>query len=226
MAVDTGAAAAASRTLTRISACAERLARYMVWGGGALLMLAALVVTFDVIQRKISPYTGWNISGSDEISGYLFAIGTAWAFSFALLRRANVRVDALYLLMPRRVRAVLDVFGILMLSIFVFVVTWHAMQMFIHNASNWSKSITPLLTPLAIPQFFWMVGLVMFVLNLFLVLVRIALALATGDLLTVGTVAGARTQEEEFEEEMRSLHLERATLAAGAAGPHRETPKE
>jgi hypothetical protein len=93
-------------------------------------------------------------------------------------------------------------------------------------SSNWSKSITPLLTPLAIPQFFWMVGLVMFVLNLFLVLVRIALALATGDLLTVGTVAGARTQEEEFEEEMRSLHLERATLAAGAAGPHRETPKE
>jgi hypothetical protein len=66
----------------------------------------------------------------------------------------------------------------------------------------------------------------MFVLNLFLVLVRIALALASGDLLTVGTVAGARTQEEEFEEEMRSLHLERANLAAGSAGAHREAPKE
>ncbi|NJO34311.1 MAG: hypothetical protein HC869_15440 [Rhodospirillales bacterium] len=46
-----------------------------------------------------------------------------------------------------------------------------------------------------------------------------------GDLLTVGTVAGARTQEEEFEEEMRSLHLERRGFGA-APGPHREAPKE
>ena len=82
--------------------------------------------------------------------------------------------------------------------------------MFEHNAVNWSKSITPLLTPLAIPQFFWIVGLLLFVLNLFLVLLRAGLALALGDLMTVAVVAGARTQEEEFEEEMRSLHLDRA----------------
>jgi len=210
MAVSSSAVQEAAQVLARLNDHAARFARYMVWAGGALIMAAALVVTLDVLQRKISPYTGLSISGSDEISGYLFAISTAWAFSHALLHRANVRVDALYLMMPRPVRAYLDVAGILVLSIFVAVVTWYGMQMFIHNLTNWSKSITPLLTPLAIPQFFWVAGLVIFVLNLFLVLLRVMVALMLGDYATVGLAAGARTQEEEFEDEMRSLHLERA----------------
>ncbi len=209
MAIESSAAQGAAQFLARLADHAGRLARYLIWAGGALIVAAAVVVTLDVLQRKVSRLTGLNISGSDEISGYLFAISTTWAFSHALLHRANVRVDALYLLMPRPTRAVLDVIGILILSIFVAVVTWHGMQMFIHNLTNWSKSITPLLTPLAIPQFFWIAGLVIFVLNLFLVLLRVMLALLMRDYATIGMVAGARTQEEEFEEEMRSLHLER-----------------
>ena len=211
MAKDTGAIAGALRILARVSTYAERFARYAVWAGGVLMLIAAVVVTLDVLQRKISHLTGLSISGSDEISGYLFAISTSWAFSFALLHRANVRVDALYLVLPQKFRAVLDVFGTILLSIFIVVVTWHALQMFIHNAANWSKSITPLLTPLAIPQFFWIIGLILFVLNLFLVLLRAGLALTIGDLGTVASVAGARTQQEELEDELRSLHLDQAT---------------
>ena len=210
MAVESSSAVQeAARVLALLNDHAGRLARYLVWAGGALILVAAVVVTLDVLQRKISPYTGLSISGSDEISGYLFAISTAWAFSHALLHRANVRVDALYLLLPRPIRAYLDVLGILTLSIFVAVVTWYGMQMFIHNLTNWSKSITPLLTPLAIPQFFWAVGLVIFLINLFLVLLRVMVSLMLRDYATIGSVAGARTQEEEFEDEMRSLHLER-----------------
>jgi len=211
MANDTGAIQGALRILARVSTQAERFSRYTVWAGGVLMLIAAVVVTLDVLQRKVSHLTGLSISGSDEISGYLFAISTSWAFSFALLHRANVRVDALYLVLPRRIRAVLDVFGIILLSIFVAVVTWHALQMFIHNATNWSKSITPLLTPLAIPQFFWIIGLILFSLNLLLVLLRAGLALTVGDLATVSNVAGARTQQEELEEELRSLHIDVTT---------------
>jgi TRAP-type C4-dicarboxylate transport system permease small subunit len=209
MARESSAAREAAIFLAMLSEHAGRLARYMVWAGGALILAAAVIVTLDVLQRKVSHLTGLSISGSDEISGYLFAISTAWAFSHALLHRANVRVDAIYLMMPQPVRAYLDVLGILILSVFVAVVTWHGMQMFVHNLTNWSKSITPLLTPLAIPQFFWIAGLVIFVVNLFLVLLRVVLALLMRDYATIGAVAGARTQEEEFEDEMRSLHLER-----------------
>jgi len=225
MAIESSVAQGAAQYLTRLADFAGRFSRYMVWAGGALILVAALVVTLDVLQRKMSHFTGLSISGSDEISGYLFAISTTWAFSHALLHRANVRVDALYLLMPRPARAILDVIGTLILSIFVAVVTWHGMQMFIHNLTNWSKSITPLLTPLAIPQFFWIVGLVIFVVNLFLVLLRVVLALLVRDYVTIGTVAGARTQEEEFEDEMRSLHLERA--GGPVSAPQRQDdPKE
>jgi TRAP-type C4-dicarboxylate transport system permease small subunit len=220
MAIESSAAQGAAQFLARLADQAGRFARYLIWAGGALILVAAVVVTLDVLQRKVSRLTGLNISGSDEISGYLFAISTTWAFSHALLHRANVRVDALYLLMPRPARAIFDVIGILILSIFVAVVTWHGMQMFIHNLTNWSKSITPLLTPLAIPQFFWIAGLVIFVLNLFLVLLRVMLALLIRDYATIGMVAGARTQEEEFEEEMRSLHLERA--AGQTPAPQRQ----
>jgi TRAP-type C4-dicarboxylate transport system permease small subunit len=211
MANDTGAIQGALRILARVGTHAERFSRYTVWAGGVLMLIAAVVVTLDVLQRKVSHLTGLSISGSDEISGYLFAISTSWAFSFALLHRANVRVDALYLVLPRKLQAVLDVFGMILLSIFVVVVTWHALQMFIHNATNWSKSITPLLTPLAIPQFFWIIGLILFTLNLFLVLLRAGLALSIGDTGTVSAVAGARTQQEELEEELRSLDIKVAT---------------
>lgn len=224
MAVENGAAAAASQFLEKLSVHAERWARYMIWSGGVLMLVAAVVVTFDVLQRKVSHLTGLSISGSDEISGYLFAISTSWAFSFALLHRANVRVDALYLLLPRRFQSILDVTGTILLSIFVAIVSWHAMNMFIHNATEWSKSITPLLTPLAIPQFFWIAGLVIFLVNLFLVLLRVMLALLMGDHTTIGLVAGARTQQEEFEEELRSLHLDSET--APGAVQDQETPKE
>jgi len=224
MAVDNGAAAAASQVLARLSEHAERLARYLIWAGGVLMLIAAVVVTLDVLQRKVSHLTGLSISGSDEISGYLFAISTSWAFSFALLHRANVRVDALYLLVPRRFQSLLDVLGTILLSIFVAIVSWHAMNMFIHNATEWSKSITPLLTPLAIPQFFWIVGFVIFLMNLFLVLLRVMLALLMGDHLTIGRAAGARTQQEEFEEELRSLHLDKETPPG--AVQDQETPKE
>jgi TRAP-type C4-dicarboxylate transport system permease small subunit len=225
MAIESSAAQGAAQILARLADHAGRLARYLIWAGGALILVAAVVVTLDVLQRKVSRLTGLNISGSDEISGYLFAISTTWAFSHALLHRANVRVDALYLMMPRPTRAILDVIGILILSIFVAVVTWHGMQMFIHNLTNWSKSITPLLTPLAIPQFFWIAGLVIFVLNLFLVLLRAMLALLLRDYATIGAIAGARTQEEEFEDEMRSLHLERAD-GRPAAPQRQDDPME
>ena len=72
-----------------------------VWVGGAALMLSAIMVTLDVIARKIFSIT---ISGSDEISGYVFAAATTWAYSYCLLTRSNIRIDALYNLLSIRAR--------------------------------------------------------------------------------------------------------------------------
>ena len=78
------------------------LSRGAVWVGGFGLLIAAFVVTADVISRKVFNVT---MSGSDEISGYVFAAATAWAYSFALLHRANIRIDSLYNVLNLKVRA-------------------------------------------------------------------------------------------------------------------------
>lgn len=190
----------------------ETVSRYAVWAGGAMLIFAAFMVTTDVLIRAT---TGRSMGGSDEISGYLFAVSTSWAFAHALLHRVNVRVDALYLLMGRSVQAVLDVLGVATLAVLVFVVTWRAIWVFEYSASYWAKSITPMQTPLAIPQFFWLLGLLLFSATLIVVLLRCLIAVARWDRAAIERLVGARTLKEEVEEE---IHLSESRVDPGRNG--------
>jgi TRAP-type mannitol/chloroaromatic compound transport system permease small subunit len=182
----------------------EAVSRIAVWIGGAMLFFAAFMVTIDVLIRAT---TGRSMGGSDEISGYLLAISTSFAFSYALLHRINVRVDALYLTLRRPLQAILDVCGLLILTGFVIIVTWRAIELFTHSATYWAKSITPMQTPLAVPQFFWVAGFVLFTASLIAVLLRCVIALSRRDLETVAKLAGARTQIEEVDEEVHQSEL-------------------
>jgi TRAP-type C4-dicarboxylate transport system permease small subunit len=188
----------------------ETISRYAVWAGGAMLFFAAFMVTIDVIIRST---VGRSMGGSDEISGYLLAISTSWALAHALLHRVHVRVDAAYLLLGRAVQAVLDVFGLLVLTAFGLAVTWRAIGVFLYSASYWAKSITPMQTPLAIPQFFWVIGLVLFSITLVVLLLRCIVALVRRDEATIGRLAGARTQSEEVEEE---IHMTESRIEPGS----------
>ena len=181
---------------------AEHLSRYAVWIGGAMMIFAALLVTVDVILRK---FLSMTLGGADEISGYLFGIATAWAFSYALLHRVNVRIDALYLHFPAPVRAILDIVGLMLLALFVGVLTWRATLLFQDSLSFWSKSITPLQTPLAIPQFLWLAGLYLFFVTILLVLFTALAALLRGDVATVQRLTGVRTLDEEMAEETQGM---------------------
>lgn len=187
---------------TPILNATEKVARVAVWAGGAMMIFAACMVTVDVFLRKFFATT---LGGADEISGYLFAISTAWAFSYALLHRVNVRIDALYLHFPAWLRAVLDLFGTTLLAGFVGLLTYRAWFLFLDTWENWSRSITPLQTPLVYPQAFWLAGLGLFSLTLFLVILATAWALLRGDLAEVQRIAGVRTLDEEVEEETHGI---------------------
>lgn len=89
--------------LDRWLAFADRLSRYAIWIGGAMVLASALLVSVDVLLRKLLVI---SLGGADELSGYAFAVGTTWALAFTLLRRANVRVDALYVRLPPALCAV------------------------------------------------------------------------------------------------------------------------
>ena len=189
----------------RIHARLERIARIAVWIGGAALLAAAVMVTIDVFMRKLFSLT---MSGSDEISGYVFAAGTTWAYSYCLLHRSNIRIDAVYNLLPRRLRGALDILGVVLLLVYNAVLTRHAWEAFVTSWERDSVSITTLATPLWIPQLFWVTGLAAFEVTLVFVAVYAAVRYWQRDAAAVNRIAGVPTVAEEVEAETRGMARE------------------
>lgn len=177
-----------------------RLSQIAVWIGGALMLLAALMVSVDVISRKLF---GVTMGGSDEISGYLFAISTAFAFPYALLCRANVRIDVVYAKLPALLRGLADIVALALLSGFAAVVTWRIFATVQVTWTNGSHSITPLRVPLIVPQSLWLAGWILFCVTLAVLLYSVCAAWARGDAGRVQELGGALSMEEEIEEETR-----------------------
>lgn len=192
----------------------NKLSQVAVWFGGALLIFAALMTTVDVILRKLF---NWSFGGADEIAGYMFAISTALAMSYALLQRTHVRIDAFYTILPPRVRTVLDIIAFVMLASFLGLITERAYSVFIGSYESSSVSITPLVTPLAIPQAFWFAGFVFVMLVVVLIALRIVMAVFQRDWVRIAQLVGARGLDEEVEEEkraaLRELEREHASIA-------------
>ncbi len=111
------------KVLAGWQAIAASVSLAAVRAGGALMFVSAFMVGFDVIARKA---IGWSLGGSDELSGYAFAIATSWSLAFALLQRANVRIDALYIHLPRPAAAAIDLLSLLTLGLFVGLLMWFA----------------------------------------------------------------------------------------------------
>ena len=182
----------------------EQISRFAVWVGGAALMLAAIMVTIDVTFRKAFALT---MSGSDEYSGYVFAASTTWAYSYCLLHRANVRIDALYNMLPRKVTAILDVIGLILLHYFMSVMTYYAMIAFLDSWDKNSVSITTLATPQWIPQLFWVMGLCLFVVTVTFVTIYSITALLQRNWDLVARIAGVPSISEVMEEETHGIDV-------------------
>lgn len=184
--------------LDRLLEVAFRLSRTAVWIGGAMILFSALMVCADVLSRRLF---GVTMSGSDEISGYIFAISTALSFPYAVLHRANVRIDAAYAHMPSRVQYALDLLGLALLTIFAAFVTWRAALAVQVTWENGSRAITPLQTPLILPQSAWLGGWLLLCLCLLLVLAATIAAGMRGDFDRARQIGGVPSVEEEIEEE-------------------------
>ena len=107
--------------MDRLLEYARLLSRVGAWFGGGLLIVAAFIIGVDVVIRKLF---GWTVGGADELSGYALAIGSAWSFAFALTERAHVRIDSLYVTLPARLCALLDILGLTIFMLFLGMVTY------------------------------------------------------------------------------------------------------
>lgn len=167
--------------------------------GGWAVLAAACLVTYDVVTRKL---LNISIAGADEISGYVFAVSTACAFSYALLARANIRIDFVYNLLPGGVQRALDLFSMLMLAGFFAVICYYAYGLAADAVEYGSRSITPLQTPLAIPQIAWFAALVLAFLTAVFLLISAVVSLLKGDQAGAAAVIGIPSLNEEIASEI------------------------
>ena len=180
----------------------RRFSQWGLWFGGALVLLAAVLIGIDVLMRK---FLARSIGGADELAGYALAIGTAWGLGATLLDRAHIRIDSLYVLFPSKLRLLLDVIGVVLLIAFFGLVAWHGLGVVSQSWVSATRSQSALETPTVIPQFVWIVGLIAFVVTGLVLLVRALMLATAGDVQSVAGLIGTRSAEEEIEAEIRDL---------------------
>jgi TRAP-type C4-dicarboxylate transport system permease small subunit len=185
------------------------LAQLGIWVGGMLLFAAAIIVTAEVLLRKGTGLFGASFvfSGSDEISGYLFAVGTSLSLAHVLMAKGHVRIDVLYAQFGPKARAILDVIALLVLAIFVSTMLERAIDLASTSYFEQIRSNTNLRIPLAWSQIPWAFGIALFFVSILLALFRSVAALVCGDFAAVGAIAGVASSEEEIEAEIKGLNM-------------------
>ena len=186
------------RVLTVLYEKATYASRIFVWLGGAMLLVCAMLITFDVTTRK---FFGFSINGIDEISGYVFSITTSWALCYCVLNRSNIRIDALYRFLSTRLKTFLDLFGCLALLIFVGFLLHGAVVALTESIARGSISATGLSVPIWIPQSLWVFGIAMLFSSLLLQLVYSITLVLCSNYRRISEIAGIPSTKELIQSE-------------------------
>jgi TRAP-type C4-dicarboxylate transport system permease small subunit len=156
------------RLLGGLYGALKRMSRWSVWVGGAAFTLVSIMVLLEVIGRE---FFGLRSAGSGEIAGYVFAVVTAWGFSYALFERAHIRIDVAYQKFGDRLRGIMDMVGLFCIFLFSVVLSQKALDTVIESVEYGAVSTTSLQVSLWVPQLLWAIGMIYFsisVLGMFL----------------------------------------------------------
>jgi TRAP-type mannitol/chloroaromatic compound transport system permease small subunit len=182
--------------MIRLQRVLDRSCEQLVVFGGWLLVASAVYVSMEVIARKVFLI---SLEGANEISSYVVAITSAWAFSYALIECGHIRIDAVYSHLSERNRALIDVLSAATLAAFAALLVWFSFRLLEFAWVNDTHANTPLRTPMWIPLLLWYLGLVLFLVMSVVSMVRAAAAWRAGDFATVRRIAGMTANEAEVE---------------------------
>ena len=202
IAMHAAAAPPRARPLESALKGAAQVSRWLAWIGGAMLLLCAILVSLDVVFRAALKVTYFE---SFELSTYAFAIATAMGMSYALVSRAHIRIEVLYMMLSPRWRGWFDVVAYAVLALCAGVLLYWCAQLVLGNYDSGARSNSSLAVRLAIPQGIWLVGLAWFALLAALYALQ-------------GLVQCLRGQPEESHRRLGVASLEEEIEASGTRG--------
>lgn len=182
-------------------------ARVLALAGGWWLLGFSFVTCFEIIARK---FLGFSLQGIDEVGGYTTAVVSSLAFAWALVTKSHTRVDFLLSHMPEWLRAVLNAFAYALLAGFAVFASLRGWAVLEETIEFDAHAITPLGTPLWIPQSLWLAGIVVFAAIAVLLALHAAWLLLT-DRKRVNQLYGPMTLDEE-------VAIEASAIATRTAG--------
>jgi TRAP-type C4-dicarboxylate transport system permease small subunit len=169
---------------------------------GVLLVLLSLLVTLDTLLRK---FAGISLQGTDELGGYVLAVGSCLAFTVALVDRAHIRIDLLQGRLPAGAQAILNLLSAATTAALALILVRFAWNVLDDTVSYGSTAPTPWATPLIYPQALWFAGLVLFAASAVWLTVRGVLLAGRGEIGGINRELGPLTALEELEEELSDL---------------------
>jgi TRAP-type C4-dicarboxylate transport system permease small subunit len=191
--------------MQRLQTIAEGISRVGAIAGGAMLLIASIVICIDITTRYLF---SWTVGGADELSGYALAISSAWGLSAAVLTRSHIRIDTVYVRVKSRLRAGLDLASLATFIFFFALITYYAWGVLKQSWTSDSHSLSEIQMPLIFPQGLWVLGLAFFVFVSALLFARGLRFLMKGDLDSLFALIGSKSAVAEAEEEV--INVEKA----------------
>ena len=185
--------------LKRMHQKIDHLSKLTVWIGGAAMLFTAFLVGFEVLIRKLF---NLSIGGADEISGYIFAAATAWSYAAVLRHKGNVRIDVVYNLLPGPAKLILDLVSFTAIGALFALIGWYGFELVASTIQTGRISVTPLRTPLAIPQVVWIAGIGLALLMWVLIAARVIASMCQRNWAEVSDLIGNDGMEGEIETEL------------------------
>lgn len=144
--------------MERLISWVDRVNRWVVSSLGLLLWAGVALVIVDILLRQIN----LSFGGTDEISGYLMAVVTAWGMGYTLTKLGHIRIEILRARLGDRYKSLLDLISIITLTGVVSLIATKAWPVVATTLANSSTANTPLETPLWVVQIPWFAGWVWF----------------------------------------------------------------
>ncbi|HEX2135342.1 MAG TPA: TRAP transporter small permease [Microvirga sp.] len=169
---------------------------------GYILLALAVLVTAETLGRK---FFDVSLQGVDELGGYALAVGSALAFTTALVERAHIRIELFHVMLPLPMQMVLNWFSITSLAAFGGLLSWACYTILSDSIEYNSTAPTPWATPLVYPQSLWYAGIVIFALVSAAMALHATYLLVTGNGTALNRLYGPKEAVEEVKEELEDI---------------------